>query len=168
MMASLEFSTMVAIRARSLSTSALRCWATLIMPARTEARPIATDSAIVERRLHAIRCAAITGTTINAAISRIPTMRIEIPIVSAASRETAPFRTGTGRPLTRAPSSSIATASSERSSTATRISEPRPSSAIRVRSVRVTVRIDPNRYENRFAFSAPADEISTTPPAMPV
>ena len=36
------------------------------------------------------------------------------------------------------------------------------------RSLRVTVRIEPNRYAKRFAFSAPAAEMSTTPPAMPV
>ncbi len=95
--------------------------------------------------LHATRCAAITGTTISAAISRIPTILIEIPIVSAASIETTPFRSGTGRPATRAPSSSIATASSARRSTATSTSAARPSSAIRSRSPRVTVRIEPNR-----------------------
>ena len=42
-------------------------------------------SRIVERMLQAIRDAAITGSTISAAISRIPTMRIETAIVTAAS-----------------------------------------------------------------------------------
>ena len=87
-------------------------------PTSTDASPIAMDRPIVERRLHAIRCAAITGSTISAAIRRMPTMRIEIAIVSAASTEMTAFSTGTGSPATRAPSSSIETASSARSSTA--------------------------------------------------
>ena len=41
-------------------------------------RLIAIASSSVERRLQAIRCAAMTGRTINAAMSRIPTIRIEI------------------------------------------------------------------------------------------
>src|SRR5919197_1452784 len=123
---------------------------------------------LVERRLHATRCAAATGSTISAAIKRIPTMRIETPIVSAASIDTSPFKSGTGSPATTAPSSSSATATSARSSTAIVSSAPRPSTAITARSLRETVRIEPNRYANRFAFSAPAAEMSTTPPAMPV
>ena len=57
---------------------------------------------------------------------------------------------------------------SPRKKTAITASEPRPSVAITARSLRVTVRIEPNRYVNRFAFSAPAAEMSTTPPAIPV
>ena len=110
----------------------------------------------------------MTGNTISAAISRIPTTRIEIPIVRAASMATVPFSHVTGSPETRAPSSSIATATSERSRTAIRTSAAKPSTAIVTRSRRVTVRIDPNRYVNRFALSAPAAEISTTPAAIPV
>ena len=98
----------------------------------------------------------------------MPTIRIETPIVSAASIDTSPFSSGTGSPATRAPSSSSETATSPRSSTATVSSAPRPSVAMIARSPRVTVRIEPKRYANRFAFSAPAAEISTTPPAMPV
>src|SRR5439155_1387303 len=117
------------------------------------------ESAIVERRLHATRCAATTGSTIRAAINRIPTMRIETPIVSAASIETSPFRSGTGRPATTAPSSSRATATSSRSSTAIVISAPTPRTAITTRSLRDTVRIEPNRYVNRFASSPPAADV---------
>ncbi len=43
-----------------------------------------------------------------------------------------------------------------------------PSVAITSRSPRVTVRIEPNRYWKRLTLSAPADETSTTPAAMPV
>ena len=51
----------------------------------TDASPMSIDRASVERMLQAIRWAAITGSTISAAIRRIPTILIEMPIVSAAS-----------------------------------------------------------------------------------
>ena len=73
---------------------------------------------MVERRLQATRCAAITGSTISAAIRRMPTMRMETPIVSAASIDTRAFSDATGSPATRAPSSSSETAISPRRNTA--------------------------------------------------
>ena len=53
-------------------------------------------------------------------------MRIETPIVSAASIETSAFSSGTGRPATRAPSSSSATATSARISTRDREQRAQP------------------------------------------
>src|SRR2546430_1705081 len=102
----------------------------------------------------------MTGSTIKAAIRRTPTIRIEIPIVSAASIETRPFSTGTGRPATWAPSSSSVTASRARRKTATSASAATPRIAIVTRSLRLTVRIEPKRYEKRFALSAPAAKAS--------
>jgi hypothetical protein len=138
------------------------------MPVRTEASPIAIPIAIVDRRLQATRAAAMTGRTISAAISRIPTTRIESAIVTAASAAVSALSGATGRPATRAPSSSTTTATSGRYSSAISVSAPAPSAAITTRSERVTVRIDPKRNWNRLTFSAPAAETSTTPPAMPV
>ena len=43
--------------------------------------------ASVERMLHAIRPAALTGSTINAATRRIPTTRIESATVTAVRRQ---------------------------------------------------------------------------------
>jgi hypothetical protein len=74
--------------------------------------PIA--SSMVERRLQPMRPAAITGSTISAAIKRIPTMRIETAIVTAASAAVSVFSTPTGSPATRAPSASTTTATSGR------------------------------------------------------
>ena len=56
--------------------------------------------------LQAIRCAAITGSTISAAISRIPTILIEIATVRAASTATVMFISQTRTPTTRLPSAS--------------------------------------------------------------
>ena len=80
----------------------------------TEPRPIAIASPRVERRLHATRWAASTGSAINAAISRMPTTRIEIPIVSAASTATIVLRRPTRTPATRVPSSSSTAPTSPR------------------------------------------------------
>ena len=44
-------------------------------------------SRIVERKLQAMREAAITGRTISAAINRIPTIRMDSAIVTAASAD---------------------------------------------------------------------------------
>ena len=81
-----------------------------MIPASTEPSPIPMPSRIVERMLQAIRDAAITGSTISAAISRIPTMRIDSAIVTAASATVSEFSADTGSPATRAPSSSTTTA----------------------------------------------------------
>ena len=58
----------------------------------------------------------------------------------------------------------------ERAVEQARSSPARPRRARRraARSVRVTVRIEPNRNANRFTSSAPASEIRTTPSASPV
>ena len=64
--------------------------------------------------LRATRVAAITGSTISAAISRIPTIRIETATVVAASTASTTLRKATGTPATRAPSSSSATPASAR------------------------------------------------------
>ena len=85
-----------------------------MIPASTDARPIAIAMSIVERMLHAMRDAAITGRTINAAISKIPTTRIDTAIVTAASAAVSAFSHGTGSPATRALSSSTTTATSAR------------------------------------------------------
>ena len=82
------------------------------MPVRTEASPIPIAISIVERMLHAMRAAAMTGRTISAAISRMPTTRIESAIVTAASAAVSALRAATGSPATRAPSSSTTTATS--------------------------------------------------------
>ena len=95
-------------------------------------------------------------------------MRIERAIVSAARIVTTAFSSDTGRPETRAASSSSETANRPRSSTAIVASAASPRVAITTRSPRVTVRIEPKRYWKRFTFSAPADETITTPAAMPV
>ena len=64
--------------------------------------------------LHASGIAALTGSTISAAIRRTPTMRIESATVTAASAATRHSERATGTPATRAPSSSSTTAQSAR------------------------------------------------------
>ena len=64
--------------------------------------------------LRAIRVAAMTGGTISAAISRIPTIRVETATVIAVGPASATFRKAAGTPPTRATSSSSATAASTR------------------------------------------------------
>ena len=64
--------------------------------------------------LRAIRVAAITGSTIRAAIRRIPTIRIETATVVAASTASTMFRNGDGDAGDAAPSSSSATPASAR------------------------------------------------------
>ena len=91
-------------------------------------RPIAIEIAIVERRLHAIRCAAITGSTISAAIRRMPTIRIESAIVSAASIVDRRRSAAAPAAPTRAPTPRRARPrAAPRSSTAITASEPSPS-----------------------------------------
>ena len=60
--------------------------------------------------LHAIRPAALTGRTMSAATSRIPTTRIDRATVTAASAATTMLSAPIGTPATRAPSSSMTTA----------------------------------------------------------
>ena len=83
-------------------------------PASAEPSPIAIESTSVERMLHAIRPAALTGSTISAATSRIPTTRIESATVTAASAARATLSEPIGTPATRAPSSSTMTAANAR------------------------------------------------------
>jgi hypothetical protein len=83
-------------------------------PVSTEPSPISIESAIVARMLVAIRVAATTGSTISAAISRIPTIRIETATVRAARTATTTLSAPTGTPATRAPSSSMTTAARAR------------------------------------------------------
>ena len=64
--------------------------------------------------LQAIREAAITGSTISAAIRSTPTIRIETATVVAASTTRTTFSAATGTPATRAPSSSSAIPASAR------------------------------------------------------
>ena len=134
----------------------------------TEPSPNAIDSANVDRRLQATRLAAITGSTISAAIRRMPTIRIETATVSAASTATTTFSRVTGTPATRLPSSSSTVATRPRKRTAIVARAPIPSTSTVQRSLRVTVRIEPNRNWKRLTLSAPARETRTTPAAMPV
>ena len=64
--------------------------------------------------LHAMRPAALTGSTISAATSRIPTTRIESATVTAASAASATLSVPIGTPATRAPSSSMTTPANAR------------------------------------------------------
>jgi hypothetical protein len=64
--------------------------------------------------LQVMRVAAITGSTISAAIRRMPTMRIESATVRAVSTARTMLRTPIGTPATRAPSSSSTTAARAR------------------------------------------------------
>ena len=66
------------------------------------------------RMLAATRPAAMTGSTMSAAMRRMPTIRIESAIVTPARPATTTFSAATGTPATRAPSSSITTAASAR------------------------------------------------------
>src|SRR2546423_358487 len=68
------------------------------MPASTEASPIPIANSMVERMLHATRVAAMTGRTISAAISRMPTTRIESAIVTAASAAVSALSGATAKP----------------------------------------------------------------------
>ena len=131
-------------------------------------KPNAIERPKVERRLHATRLAAITGSTISAAIRRIPTMRIETATVSAASTATTRLSRVTGTPATRLPSSSSTVATRPRNSSAIVTRAPIPSTSTVQRSFRVTVRIEPKRNWKRLTLSAPARETSTTPAAIPV
>ena len=65
-------------------------------------------------------------------------------------------------------SSSTTIAASGRYRSPTVASPTAPSAAMTAKLVRVTVRIDPNRYWNRSTFNAPAAETRTTPAAIPV
>jgi hypothetical protein len=85
-----------------------------VRPPRTEARPRAVERSKVERRLPATREAAITGRTINAAMRRMPTTRIESATVRAARPATTTLRAPMGTPATRAPCSSRTAAASAR------------------------------------------------------
>ena len=134
----------------------------------TEPSPNAIDNANVDRRLQATRFAAITGSTISAAIRRMPTIRIETATVSAASTATTTLSRVTGTPATRLPSSSSTVATRPRKRTAIVARAPIPSTRTVQRSLRVTVRIEPKRNWKRFTLSAPARETRTTPAAMPV
>src|SRR5919109_1405139 len=115
---------------------------------------------IVELMLQARRDAAITGSTMSAAIRRIPTMRMETAIVTPASAASRTFRRVTGIPLTRAPSASSETATRPRYKPATRARPAAPSTATRARSSALTVRMEPKRKAKRFASSAPAASAS--------
>ena len=64
--------------------------------------------------LHARRVAAVTGSTISAAMRRTPTICIDRATVSAASTARITFRVPIGTPATRAPSSSRTAAASAR------------------------------------------------------
>ena len=101
--------------------------------------------------LHAILPAALTGRTMSAATSRIPTTRIESATVTAASAaendvERADRDAGDARALL------VDDDAGERVGTAaaTVASPTAPSAAMTTRSARVTVRIEPNRYWKRF------------------
>ena len=64
--------------------------------------------------LHAIRAAALTGSTISAATKRIPTTRIESATVTAVRVASATLSVPIGTPATRAPSSSMTIAANAR------------------------------------------------------
>ena len=104
-------------------------------------------AAIVERMLQATRLAAMTGSTISAAISRMPTIRIESATVSAASTarttlSSADRHTGDPRALL------VEHGCGERRGRAAAIVASRQLRARRTsaKSPRVTVRIEPKRY----------------------
>jgi hypothetical protein len=80
----------------------------------TQTTPIAMERTRVERMLQASRLAAVTGSTINAAINKTPTTRIETATVIAARIVTTRLRNVIGTPATRAPSSSSTSPASAR------------------------------------------------------
>ena len=75
-------------RARSCRRAVGRRSRRSTRPETTEPTPSAIERAKVDRRLHATRFAAITGSTISAAIRRMPTIRIDTATVRAASTAT--------------------------------------------------------------------------------
>ena len=107
-----------------------------------------------------------TGSTISAAISSTPTMRIAITTVTAVSTASIALSARAGTPATRAESSSSTTASRARPVTAIAATITAPSAITVHTSLAVAVRIDPNRYGWRLALVAER-LASTTPAAMP-
>ena len=118
--------------------------------------------------LQATRVAAITGSTISAAISRIPTIRIETATVSAASTasddvEARDRHAGDARALlVEHDADEAAVEERDRREPA----DPERGDEREVGAGRV--RIEPKRNAKRLTLSAPASETSTTPAAMPV
>jgi hypothetical protein len=133
----------------------------------TAASPIAIASRSVERTLKATRVAAITGSTIRAAISRRPTIRIESATVSAASAATTMLSAPVGTPATRAPSSSRTVAASP----VEQGDRGQAGAAERGDEHEVVAGDGEDRAEEESTqvdVDAPATEASTTPAAIPV
>lgn len=138
------------------------------MPARVTVMPVTTARTKVARKDFDSCWAAATGTTMSALTSSRPTTRMATVTVTAAVTAISRFRARTGRPVTRANSSSWLTAKScRRSPTVTRITKA-ARIPIAVMSSVETVESEPNRYELRLALEPVGERlISRTPPAMP-
>ncbi len=136
-------------------------------PAITDPAPIPADHARVPRNERASSWALATGRTIRAATRRRPTTRIDATTITAVRTESRALSAATGSPATRAHSSSATAANRARRVRPNARTMPAPSPTTASTSSAVTVRIEPNRYENRLAFSAPPRPRRTTPAAIP-
>ncbi len=87
-------------------------WYEVTVPPTATLTPIATATANVAAKLRVSCWAAATGTTMSALTSSRPTTRIATDTVTAAVTAVSRFRNRTGRPVTRANSSSWLTAKS--------------------------------------------------------
>lgn len=138
------------------------------MPPMVTLTPIATAIAKVAAKLRLSCCAAATGTTIRADTRSSPTTRIATVTVTAAVTAVSRFRARTGRPVTRANSSSWLTANSWRRRPRVTSTTKAARTQIAVTSDSETVDSEPKRYEVRLAFEpVGARLMNITPPAIP-
>ncbi len=138
------------------------------MPLTVTVTPMTPAMARVAPKLRVSCCAAATGTTISAETRIRPTTRIATVTVTAAVTAVRRFRARTGRPVTRANSSSWFTANSCRRRPRVTTITKAARMPIAVTSDCETVEREPKRYEFRLAFEPPGARLTNiTPPAMP-
>src|SRR4051812_26637119 len=131
-------------------------------PAPAAPRPITMASAMVLRKPRVTCWAAATGTTINAETRSNPTVRMAIVTVTAVVTAIRTFSVRTGRPLTRAYSSSLQTANRAGRNAVIASSTARPSTMITMRSCGDVVISEPNRYCIRFALLLSSESPTST------
>ena len=123
---------------------------------------------MVPRKPRVTSCAVATGTTISALTSSRPTARMATVTVTAVVTASSRFSARTGRPETRAYSSSWQTANSHGRSPQRDRQHAAPSTAITTRSAADVVSSEPNRYDDQVGVAAlPESPTRNTPPAMP-
>ncbi len=114
-------------------------------PATTDATPMATAHRIVPANERASSCPLATGSTIIAAINRMPTICIAATTATAVITASTLLTSPTGRPATFDQSSSVTTAKSTRRSTSIATTMAAPSATISTTSCALTVSGWPNR-----------------------